>query len=241
MARVIGNLDFNNVGRVLNITAPVSGGDATNKWYVDSLVASSSGAETLEQILIKGNSAGTNQIDMNLNKIINLGTPGADADAATKGYVDTVAAISSGKHHYELVGSQGASGSTVFILPSIYAVGQNDLSVYCNGILLRKDDDYFETDATTITTVLSRSANDKLTFKWGALYGVYSTTQTFIATISSPITTWVVNHNLNSRPVIVQTYSTSWSQIFGDVVLTTANQAQISFSSAQTGAVIVKA
>lgn len=61
---------------------------ATTKAYVDGNIP---GVGNLTQILINGNSAGANQINMNDNKIINLATPTLATDAATKAYVDSSA------------------------------------------------------------------------------------------------------------------------------------------------------
>lgn len=47
-------------------------------------------ALSLAETLDVGNSAGTNQINMNSNRIVNLATPLSYQDAASKGYVDTL-------------------------------------------------------------------------------------------------------------------------------------------------------
>jgi len=82
-----------NSNRITNTGSPISNLDSTNKIYVDSLVAATSGSGsggTLEQTLILGNSAGSSQIDMNSNKIVNCLTPTASGDVATKAYVDSI-------------------------------------------------------------------------------------------------------------------------------------------------------
>lgn len=71
---------------------PVSSAVPTNpqqlvtKAYVDAIP---SAVQNLSQVLSVSNSAGSSQIDMSGNKIINLATPTLANDAATKSYVDS--------------------------------------------------------------------------------------------------------------------------------------------------------
>ena len=66
-------------------TMPTTNNQLANKQYVDMAV----GADTLTNVLIAGNSAGANQINMNNNKIVSCADPTLAQDVATKNYVDT--------------------------------------------------------------------------------------------------------------------------------------------------------
>jgi hypothetical protein len=86
-------------------TLPTNNDQLSNKQYVDSAVS----ASALANVLIAGNTAGANQIDMNNNKIINLATPTLVADATTKLYVDTLDG-----QNVKLTGNQSISGIKTF-------------------------------------------------------------------------------------------------------------------------------
>jgi hypothetical protein len=88
-----GTLDMTN-GQINNLASGTLASDAVNLGQVESLIASASGAETLAQILTKGNTSGGTQIDMQGAKVVNVGTPTVSGDVANKGYVDTVIAAS---------------------------------------------------------------------------------------------------------------------------------------------------
>ncbi len=67
-----------------NTTLSDTGDSIIVQFNISGIVETSN----LAQVLIAGNSAGSNPIDMNNQKIINLGTPEVATDAATKEYVD---------------------------------------------------------------------------------------------------------------------------------------------------------
>ena len=76
-----------------NLPVPEEDGDAANKKYVDDIAKSL----TLDEALVREN-GGYNMennayLNMNFNNIRNLGEPGSISDAATKGYVDDLAAL----------------------------------------------------------------------------------------------------------------------------------------------------
>lgn len=79
-----GDLDMNagSSGTITNLPNPVNSGDASNKAYVDSQVAT--------RLALTGGTM-TGVIAMSNNKVTGLATPTADQDAATKAYVDSVA------------------------------------------------------------------------------------------------------------------------------------------------------
>jgi len=125
-ASILDELNMNN-NKIINVATSELSGDAANKYYVDTISqqileqsesytneASSNlinyinenASGTLEQTLTKGNSAGSYEIDMNNNKIINVTTPESSGDVANKFYVDSVISeIASG-------GSGGGVGIT---------------------------------------------------------------------------------------------------------------------------------
>lgn len=79
-----GNLDMDagSSGTITNLPNPTNSGDAANKAYVDSQVAT--------RLALTGGTM-TGAIAMSNNKVTGLATPTADQDAATKAYVDSVA------------------------------------------------------------------------------------------------------------------------------------------------------
>lgn len=79
-----GDLDMNagSSGTITNLPNPTNSGDAANKAYVDSQVAT--------RLALTGGTM-TGAIAMSNNKVTGLATPTADQDAATKAYVDSVA------------------------------------------------------------------------------------------------------------------------------------------------------
>ena len=54
------------------------------------------------------------------------------------------------------------AGQTVFNLPFSYEPGSNDLFVYAGGVLMEPDQDYAETDPTTITFYVGRSPSERI-------------------------------------------------------------------------------
>ena len=89
--RATASLDIDNQ-KMENLPEPVKDGDAVNKKYIDEKLKTL----TLEEALIREN-GGYNidnaYINMNFNNIRNLGEPSGVSDAATKSYVDEVAAL----------------------------------------------------------------------------------------------------------------------------------------------------
>jgi len=90
------NVDFNN-NKLLNVAQGTDPSDGVNLGQVETLIAAASGdLQTLEEVLAEGNSAGSYDINMNNNSIINLDTPVNPLDATNKVYVDTLVASVSG-------------------------------------------------------------------------------------------------------------------------------------------------
>jgi len=95
----VGDLDMGGF-KIINLGSPTLGTDATNKNYVDAQDALHvlKAGDTMSGLLVFSGTAGiqftgTGQIDMGLNKIINLGTPTLNTDATTKTYVDSQDAL----------------------------------------------------------------------------------------------------------------------------------------------------
>ena len=87
---------------------PTTANQLVNKNYVDTLPAPAT--PTLTQVLTAGNSAGTSQINMNSNKIINCLNPTNPQDVATKNYVDTLPAPATPTLGQVLTAGNTASG-----------------------------------------------------------------------------------------------------------------------------------
>lgn len=84
--------DINMDGRkITGLVDPVEDGDAARKRYVDTEISTAAGnAETnaKDASLPRAGGAMTGNIDLGGNALSNVKSPTADADAATKGYVD---------------------------------------------------------------------------------------------------------------------------------------------------------
>ena len=84
--------DINMDGRkITGLVDPVEDGDAARKRYVDTEISTAAGnAETNAKnaSLPRGGGTMTGNIDLGGNALTNVKSPAADADAATKGYVD---------------------------------------------------------------------------------------------------------------------------------------------------------
>ena len=84
--------DINMDGRkITGLVDPVEDGDAARKRYVDTEISTAAGnAETnaKEASLPRAGGTMTGDIDLGGNALTNVKSPAADADAATKGYVD---------------------------------------------------------------------------------------------------------------------------------------------------------
>lgn len=84
--------DINMDGRkITGLVDPVDDGDAARKRYVDTEISTAAGnAETnaKEASLPRAGGTMTGNIDLGGNALTNVKSPAADADAATKGYVD---------------------------------------------------------------------------------------------------------------------------------------------------------
>jgi len=85
--------------KITSLAAPTVAGDAANKQYVDDAVAGVATADHgdltgladddhTQYLLVDGTRAMTGALDLGTQKIVNVGTPTLDADAATKAYVD---------------------------------------------------------------------------------------------------------------------------------------------------------
>jgi len=109
--------------------------------YVDQQVGANN---DLEEILANGNSAGSYDIDMNGNKVVNVGTPTASGDAATKDYVDNAISGAGGTPTQD--GFSGTGSQTDFSLSQTPV--SNSENVYVNGIRQRQTTHYSITGTT---------------------------------------------------------------------------------------------
>lgn len=80
--------DINMDGRkITGLVDPVEDGDAARKRYVDTEISTAAG-NAKEASLPRSGGTMTGNIDLGGNALTNVKSPAADADAATKGYVD---------------------------------------------------------------------------------------------------------------------------------------------------------
>lgn len=81
-----------NIGgfKIVNLSDPTNGSDGVTKSYADNLLAGSDTVrvDVIGYVMVPADSTGNGIIDMNSNKIINLGSPDDLTDVANKGYVD---------------------------------------------------------------------------------------------------------------------------------------------------------
>lgn len=79
-----GNLNMGSIYKVIGLVNPSLSSDATNKNYVDT-------ADALKLNLSGGTMLGN--VDMNNNKLVNVGTPTQNLDAVNRLYVDNVSSL----------------------------------------------------------------------------------------------------------------------------------------------------
>jgi len=89
---------------------PTTNNQLCNKLYVDSVLP---GADPLSVVLTTGNSAGSNQIDMSSNKIINLLNPTNAQDAVTLDYINNLPPPSIPSLSQVLIAGNSAGGSDI--------------------------------------------------------------------------------------------------------------------------------
>lgn len=102
--------------------APTAGNQLVNRDYVQGILP---GADPLSVVLGIGNSAGTHQIDMSGNKIVNLADPEDIQDAATKIYTDQLVqstTVDILTQVVRLTGDQDISGVKTFQAPPVSLV-----------------------------------------------------------------------------------------------------------------------
>lgn len=95
--------------------------------------------------------------------------------------------------------------------------------------------------ASYVTGSIFTSANPVLSASYAATASYINSlyTSNFTASFGSS-TTWTINHNLNTRYVIVQTFDSNHNQILPqEITLTNANTATATFSAAESGYAVV--
>jgi len=109
-----------------------------------------------------GSNTMVGDLDMGGYKIINLQTPAADTNAATKGYVDSKVGASGPPGYtnwsYTATGGETVVGTSGAILE--YQTGKEQ--VYLNGALLKLGTDYTATDGRTVSITPALTAGDIL-------------------------------------------------------------------------------
>ena len=105
-------------------------------------------------------------LDANANRIINLPTPTAASEAATKAYIDALIAADTTTSIVTATESQTATADqTVFTLTGTsYTPGSNNLDVYVNGVH-QDSSAYSETSTTVVTFGAGVSDGDSVFFK----------------------------------------------------------------------------
>ena len=88
-----GNLDMND-HKINNLKMPEFNTDAANKQYVDGEIGKMASVDTTQFIKKDGSVPMAADLDMGTHKIINVGQPTTDTDAASKGYIDNTLAES---------------------------------------------------------------------------------------------------------------------------------------------------
>lgn len=111
-------------------------------------------------VQIDGSNPMVGNLDMGGYKIINLQTPAADTNAATKGYVDSKVGASGPPGYtnwsYTATGGETTIGTSGAILE--YQTGKEQ--VYLNGALLKRETDYTATDGRTVTITPALTTGD---------------------------------------------------------------------------------
>ena len=88
-----GNLNMNG-NQIIRLKEPVSSSDASTKGYTDQKIDNIQKINTTLFIKKDGSVPMTADLDMGTHKIINVGQPTTDTDAASKGYIDNTLAES---------------------------------------------------------------------------------------------------------------------------------------------------
>jgi hypothetical protein len=135
----------NNLNRIINLATGSSNLDAVNVGQLNSAtasiylaIASATASENLNEVLTTGNSAGTNQINMNFNKIVNVATGSNSLDVVNYGqmvvsfssvvpYNGAIADLNLGQYNIKTSGTLTASSITAstIISTTIYTTTQN--------------------------------------------------------------------------------------------------------------------
>ncbi len=113
-------------------------------------------------VSIDGSNPMVGDLNMGGYKIINLQTPAADTNAATKGYVDSRVGASGPPGYtnwsYTAVGGETVVGTSGAVLE--YQVGKEQ--VYLNGALQQRNVDYTANNGNTITFTVALTAADNV-------------------------------------------------------------------------------
>lgn len=146
--------------RITNVANPVNAQDAATKTYVDT-------ADALA-LKIGGSNAMAANLNMGGYKVINAIAPTTDTGLATKQYVDLRSGISGPPGYtswaYTAAGGETALGSTGLSGGALeYQVGKE--TVFLNGALLLRGDDYTADNGTSITLAIALAQGDHVSVR----------------------------------------------------------------------------
>ena len=88
-----GSLNMNG-NQIIRLKEPVSSSDASTKGYTDQQISNIPPTDTSPFLKLDGTRPMTGDLDLDSHKIINVGQPTTDTDAASKGYIDNTLAES---------------------------------------------------------------------------------------------------------------------------------------------------
>lgn len=151
--------------RITDLSAPINPNDATTKTYVDTCGASLT-AQINQRLPLGGGTMG-GAINMNTQKITNLGTPTASTDASTKGYVDS---------------------QTAGFLPIVGGTLQGQLNMNSNAIV-NLPAPVSAGDATNKSYVDSHTSGNYLPLAGGSMTGAISMGNNQITNLATPSNT----------------------------------------------------
>ena len=218
------------IGATVRIYRDTNDENKSATFYSGSAIRASDLNDNFDQTLYLVQEIGNNAVDVDgsntmvgdLNmggyKIINLQTPAADTNAATKGYVDSKVGAS-GPPGYTNWSYTASGGETVVgtVGPVLeYQVGKEQ--VYLNGALQQRNVDYTANNGNTITFTVALTAADNVQVRCvnylaanpNASYSFTRWRKTY-STLPSPATLIAGNSDV---PEVTLSYTINREQVF---------------------------